>query len=1088
MASKRSTDASTKVFAGRFEYDKPLGKGAGGSVYLAEDLHNERRQVALKVLKAEAGESVQGKMLRREFEILSKLDHPHLVRVYDYGGLPGGGIYLAEEYIDGFSLQDARALMDPDALIDITRQVLLGLSYLHGMGMIHRDIKPANVMLLWLDDAAARPMVKLVDFGLSSMDPTRDSLHGGTRSYMAPEIIRGNKGELRSDLYSLGVTLYYAMAGVLPYGPRSKEDKPPDEEDFSPPPPHRYNPDVPLTLSRFAMVLLRQVDGVEYEDAGEALQALNRDTESPEWSAGAGLSEALDVAAAPILRGYFERGVLQARESEHQSLVEILESSEPSDQGEFHVVEGALEVGKSRLLSEVAATMKLNRRQVITVNCHEGMKPWELVHEVLRQVVDLGSSRNVRDIEYYGPYLLILERLSRLQGGSISQISTAIEYDWLFNAFHDAVVTLQPLQLVLVIEDMHLADISSRQFLDEWYSEGNDTSAPDVLATAHDEKLMQPFPEGPRVYHHAIDGVTRDDVGRFFRERLGLKRLSDEWLDEVHEASDGRPAYLEELCRTLVDEGLLWRRAVSEWQLDYAGLEDFEIPGGLRASFRRRFSGAGAAAREVLEVLAVYGRPVAWERVRSFVMTEDEDEQAVDRKLQSLRRRYLARMSIEVSGRYLELVDEVLAEVVIDTMNESWRKGIHRRVGDQLVEDWAAGRGDPAEAADHLVDGGRDERAAELYELAGDACWRRADFGEAYDHYQSAKEIISAGPAQAYLQVKVARVLTTLYERSACRDMLEQAGQTAERTALDWLMNTVFVTAAELSSVLGDDQSVEMWLERLEDCLPSMTQQVPVLRLKARQRFREGHLDEAFSLLQRAQKRTEHFGQREGLVGVLADLGEVDEWRGNRPGAWNRLDRALRLARDLSGRRELGEVLTRYGTTLRRAGETDEATGLLGEALEVLSGGHRPDLWIEALLQMALTKRQEGDWEAARRYGNDARIFATELGDPVLHERVKFAQGELVFDRDRRESSVVTMEKAIRALKERGTALPDLLELSVRYGHRLQQLDAAQGGSLLDSAMELARDVGAGRVESDIRSLDARRSPSRTKTSVEDEG
>ena len=310
----RGPKPKRKIFAGRYAYTKPLGRGAGGAVYLAEDLRSDDRQVALKVLSPEAVATVQGKMLRREFEILSKLDHPNLVRVYDYGSLPDGGVFLAEEYIDGFSLQDARALLEPEALVDVTLQLLQGLSYVHGMGMIHRDIKPANVMLLWLDDAnAARPMVKLVDFGLSSADPKRDTLRGGTRSYMAPEIIRGEKGEFRSDLYSLGVTLYYAMCGVLPFGPRSKEDPPPTDEDFRPPEPHRLNPEVPLALSRFTMVLLRQVPSIEYHDAGEALQGLANDAESLEWVAVGQLANNLDIAAPPVLRGYFEREGFAAR-------------------------------------------------------------------------------------------------------------------------------------------------------------------------------------------------------------------------------------------------------------------------------------------------------------------------------------------------------------------------------------------------------------------------------------------------------------------------------------------------------------------------------------------------------------------------------------------------------------------------------------------------------------------------------------------------------------------------------------------------------------------------------------------------------
>ena len=324
---KRGSGGKLKVFAGRYAYDKPLGRGAGGSVYLAHDLLAGWRQVALKVLTAEAYETVQGKMLRREFEILSKLEHPYLVNVYDYGRLPDGGVFLAEEYIEGFSLQDARALLEPRALIDVTLQILHGLAYLHGMGTIHRDIKPANVMLLWPEDAEARVMVKLVDFGLSSMDPKRDTLRGGTRSYMAPEIIRGEKGEPRSDLFSLGVTLYYALCGVLPFGPRSKDDPPPTDEPFRPPEPHRLNPQVPLSLSRFTMVLLRQVAELEFADAGEALQSLGRDTEgalTEQTFYGGQLANSLDVAASPVLRGFFERGIVGSQVEVREALVQRL--------------------------------------------------------------------------------------------------------------------------------------------------------------------------------------------------------------------------------------------------------------------------------------------------------------------------------------------------------------------------------------------------------------------------------------------------------------------------------------------------------------------------------------------------------------------------------------------------------------------------------------------------------------------------------------------------------------------------------------------------------------------------------------------
>ena len=1059
----KSSKKKSRVFAGRFEYQKPLGKGAGGAVYLAEDLHNDRRRVALKVLSKEACESVQGKMLRREFEILSKLDHPNLVRVYDYGGLPKGGVYLAEEYVDGFSLQDARALLEAETHIDITRQVLLGLAYLHGMGMIHRDVKPANVMLLWLNEESTRPMVKLVDFGLSSMDPSRDTLRGGTRSYMAPEIIRGNKGEFRSDLFSLGVSLYYALCGVLPFGPRSKKDPPPTEEDIDPPSPHRFNPDVPLTLSRFTMVLLRQVEGVTYEDAGEALQALARDTETTEWWSGRTYANWLDVAAAPVLRGYFERGVLGRRVGERERLVEVVAERDEEIPGNFHYVRGGAEIGKSRLISEVTASLKIEGCRVVRVDCKLGMYAWELIHEILRRIVELGASREIRKLEYYESYLLILQRLAILDSDSDTQLTQAIDHDWLRQAFEDAVDALAPERLVIVIDDLHTADIASRQFLASCFDDESGSTMPDVLATGLRDESFALFEEGERIHFQQIEGLTRSDIHRFFEGRLGIEGLPEEWLDSLDGHASGYPGYLEEVCRTLIDEGLLHRRSVAAWHLEAEELENFSLPESLRASFRRRFASIGASGREALELLSLIERPTRWEWLREFIESNHDTVEDADQKLETLRRRYLAKMNIEVEGRYLELVDPILGEVVLDLMSPSWKSGLHRRIGRKLVDAWSQGDVEPEEAGRHMEAAGENERAEEMFEIAGDDMWNRAEFGRAHDHYSAAIAATDSGPARAYLLAKQARVLLTLFRPNSCRGRLEEAGEAAERTGLDWVLNAVCLTGANLAHIMGDDSGVERWVARLEGCLPSAGQQAPALEMEASVARRRGEFKRAAELLGRAVKRVRHFGQTERLAGIHLQQAEIEDWQGNHGRADHLFGEATSEAERFANDAKQAEIRLRQGVAYRRRGEYDRSVTAIEGALDYLSRGFRPDLWIEALSEIALGKAELNDLAAANRYASDALVFADEFGNDVLLHRVRFCRAQLrLLDTDRTEPVVRTLENTIRKVRDSGTMVPEALEMVARYEDCTAEYQQDDIPEFVDGARKRAGEIGAG--------------------------
>lgn len=155
-----------------------------------------------KCLKPEfRGEPLYERLLRKEFEIGYSLRHPHLVEYYSYLNLPGYGNAIEMEWVDGCPLDRAR--LSPEEARTLADQLCDALSYLHSKGVVHRDLKPSNLLVTF-----AGKQLKVIDFGYA--DTEAHSIlkqPAGTASYAAPEVLAGESGDLRSDLYSAGKVL-----------------------------------------------------------------------------------------------------------------------------------------------------------------------------------------------------------------------------------------------------------------------------------------------------------------------------------------------------------------------------------------------------------------------------------------------------------------------------------------------------------------------------------------------------------------------------------------------------------------------------------------------------------------------------------------------------------------------------------------------------------------------------------------------------------------------------------------------------------------------------------------------------------------
>ena len=201
---------------GRYEVEDELGTGGMAVVYLARDPYMQR-QVAIKVLAYQlTSDTLYQEYFQREAEVIAALEHPCIVPVFDFGR-HGNQPYIVMRYMAGGSLLDRlnKGGLKARDMAHIVDRVAEGLDAAHARGIIHRDVKPANVLF----DTSGEAF--LSDFGLAKFLNRSTGMTGalfvGTPEYMSPEQVRNERLDGRSDIYALGVTLFYTLAGRLPY-------------------------------------------------------------------------------------------------------------------------------------------------------------------------------------------------------------------------------------------------------------------------------------------------------------------------------------------------------------------------------------------------------------------------------------------------------------------------------------------------------------------------------------------------------------------------------------------------------------------------------------------------------------------------------------------------------------------------------------------------------------------------------------------------------------------------------------------------------------------------------------------------------
>ena len=595
--------------------------------------------------------------------------------MHDFGTLPGAPprFFFTSEYVRGRTLMAATEHASWETCYDLAAQLFRALSYVHARGILHRDVKPANVLIG--DDG----VLKLVDFGVVAEGlVVAGTPLVGTPAYVAPELIRGDPPEPRSDLYAAGVTLFEAITRTLPFSAGSAREMLARHLGAAPPPAHSLRPDVPPRLSAFLDRLLAKEPAARFGSAARALAAL---------AAVAGKAYALDTPETHV--GYISSGRLTARERESARLRELADqrlAGRPGARPAVAVV-GPFGTGKTRLVRELRVALQLADVPVYAVEAGRGADPLEPWAALVRQLAadvqglpaEVAAPRPVAatgaflvEASQRRPFVLLLDDLDRHEAAALDTAEALLRL---------VALASPPPRLLLVLA-----------------CDGLPGAATDRVGAWAEAGLCELLP---------VRDLDPAQTARLAASMLGIDHVPPQVAQALYAASQGNPFVLEELLKSLAAAGAVERLPSGEVHVRPGAVP--EVPARVADVLRARLSPLSAAARRVLSALAVLGEPADAPALAALGLPDDES--TADAIAELLQQGLIAR-SIDRGGR-LGLRPPMLADLVAATLPATDLRALHEAAGSGDLEPRAA------DLARHFRHAGDRERELRYTRMAG---------------------------------------------------------------------------------------------------------------------------------------------------------------------------------------------------------------------------------------------------------------------------------------------------------------------------------------------------------------------------------
>ena len=586
---------------GRYRLEHEVGRGGMGVVYRAHD-DLLGRYVAVKVLsEAVLGGRGPARMLR-EAQAAARLNHPHIVSVYDAGEADGAP-YIVMELVEGGSLHSHRP-KDLDDIVVTARQICSALEHAHRHDIIHRDLKPENVLLT--PDGSA----KLSDFGLAYTLASRITTEGmivGTVYYLAPEQASGHEIDGRADLYALGVMLYELTTGQLPFSGNDPVAVIAQHLHAAVVPPHARDAHIPPALNALITQLLSKEPEERPADAAEVLRILD----SPDiLQAEAGPAPQLSVLER------MGQGPMVGRDAELRQ-VRLLWSQTAAGQGQALLVSGESGIGKTRLVQTLTTQAQILGGTVLPGACYaEGGMPYAPFAEILGGALQAAAKHELHLPNFVLADVLTLAPMLQFHYPEITpnpaSADSVAEQHRIFGSVGLLFTALsEQAPLLVLLEDVHWADSGSLLLL-QHLARHMRRQRVLLAATFREVNLDQASPLSEVLL--ALDRerlATHLRLGRLSREQTGElltilfdKEITPEFVEGIHRETEGNPFFIEEVCKALVESGRLY---YEDGRWHRPSMKELGIPRTVRVAIQSRINILPDLTQASLELAAVLG-------------------------------------------------------------------------------------------------------------------------------------------------------------------------------------------------------------------------------------------------------------------------------------------------------------------------------------------------------------------------------------------------------------------------------------------------------------------------------------------------
>ena len=735
----------------RYQIQAHLGTGGMGEVYRVLDLEQDQ-ECALKILNTMMDQKAVHRRFHREFQVLSRLQHPRLVRTHTWG-FAEERPYFTMEYLPGKTLekiitdQALLARFRASYFFTFVQQIAEGLAYIYAQGAIHRDLKPSNIMVLETEDGIE---TTILDLGLAkfrhlhSVSITQTGAAMGTAEYMSPEQGKGLWVDHRSDLYSLGVILYEMLTGIPPFSGQNPVSVILKHIRESPPPMSEVNIAVPLQTQQVVLKLLAKEPVDRYQSAEELVRAL------PSEVVLSG-DEQRDMPVK-VMRPQFV-----GRESEMKTLRAMLRDVQAGEQ-RVVLVSGEVGVGKSRLVEELLGDA--------------------LIHDFLC----LKGAGQEEGGQIYGALIDAFRQVKTTD--LVGKVPDSLETDK-FSVMEHWLQVLKSLRqkqpIVLCLEDIQWLDELTLEFLQ--YVLRDPEPCPFLLCLTCQGSNRESIPKEIENFIHSnelveatriqLGDLPREESGYLAASMLGERSIPSDALQTLFRETGGQPVFVVEAVRALVNADVVRQGVSGHWQ--WEAFSETLLSDDFSEVLYRRVATLSDVQLRVLEYSCVFLSDFSFELLAEIWRGDELELLDV---LDDLIAEGLLEAFGEAEDRY-RFSQDLCRRAIYDRMQDVRRRLLHREIG-YALEKTEDAEELTEELADHFAAAKERDKAVKYMRRAGKKALETQAYRQALRRFGAVRDWTSddafVSPADAIdFLCDYADVLRHCGQHNSALELLDEA-------------------------------------------------------------------------------------------------------------------------------------------------------------------------------------------------------------------------------------------------------------------------------------------------------------------------